>query len=71
MFGGGGEMCFLIAKAVRMFLGFVGFRVGRCGGVMVGRCQQGSLKVAWAESCVFVMLAWRDIWWSGRVPSLL
>ena len=59
------------SKIFWFWAGFVGYRVGRCGGFTVCRCQQGFLKVAWAESCVFVMLAWRDIWWSALAESLL
>ena len=31
----------------------------------------GLFEGAWAENCVFVLLAWRDIWWSALAESLL
>ena len=53
-----------------MFLGFVGFRVGRCGGFHSVEMSAGFLEVAWAESCVFGLLAWRNIGWSALAESL-
>ena len=64
---------FLLSKFFQMFLSLrvLGFWSTVSVFFAVWRCQQGCFEGAWAENCVFVPLAWRDIWWSALAESLL
>ena len=63
---------FLLSKFFQMFLSLrvLGFwsTVGCFCGVEM---SAGLFEGAWAENCVFVLLAWRDTWWSVLAESLL
>ena len=57
--GGEGEGFFFLKLVLRCFV-VSGVRIGLFDGFTVWRCQQGCLKGAWAENCVFVL-------WLGRI----